>query len=55
MGIWEDMKAPPTRLILYAVLFFLFVFLVCFTSNIVFRIADLPHSPGVVYYHLLLR
>ena len=31
---------------------FLF-FLVCFTSFFVFRIADLPHSPGVVYYHLL--
>ena len=29
--------------------------LVCFTSFFVFRIADLPHSPGVVYYHLLLR
>ena len=33
-----------------------FVFLiVCFTSYYVFRIAVLPHSPGVVYYHLLLR
>ena len=36
--------------------FFLFVFLiVCFTSYFVFSIAVLPHSPGVVYYHLLLR
>ena len=35
-------------------LFFLFVF-VCFTSYFVFSIAVLPHSPGVVYYHLLLR
>ena len=30
-------------------------FFVCFTSFFVFRIADLPHNPGVVYYHLLLR
>ena len=28
---------------------------VCFTSYFVFSIAVLPHSPGVVYYHLLLR
>ena len=26
-----------------------------FTSYSVFSIAVLPHSPGVVYYHLLLR
>ena len=32
-----------------------FFFFVCFISFFVFRIADLPHSPGVVYYHLLLR
>ena len=31
---------------------FLFV---CFTRYLVFRIAVLPHRPGVVYYHLLLR
>ena len=31
------------------------VFLVCFNSFFVFCIADLPHSPGVVYHHLLLR
>ena len=30
-------------------------FLICFTSYFVFSIAVLPHSPGVVYYHLLLR
>ena len=38
-------------------LFFLFVcfLIVCFTSYFVFSIAVLPHSPGVVYYHLLLR
>ena len=28
--------------------------IVCFTSYFVFRIAVLPRSPGVVYYHLLL-
>ena len=28
--------------------------IVCFTSYFVFSIAVLPHSPGVVYYHLLL-
>ena len=32
-----------------------FVLIVCFTSYFVFSIAILPHSPGVVYYHLLLR
>ena len=32
-----------------------FLFFVCLTSFFVFHIADLPHSPGVVYYHLLLR
>ena len=32
-----------------------FFFLNCFTSYFVFSIAVLPHSPGVVYYHLLLR
>ena len=38
-------------------MFFFFLFLiVCFTSYFVFSIAAvLPHSPGVVYYHLLLR
>ena len=30
-------------------------FIVCFTSYFVFSIAVLPHSPGVVYYHQLLR
>ena len=33
----------------------LFFLIVCFTSYFVFSIAVLPHSPGVVYYHLLLR
>ena len=41
----------------YALLlaYLLFFVIVCFTSYIVFRIAVLPHSPGVVYYHLFLR
>ena len=30
-------------------------FIVCFTSYFVFSIVVLPHSPRVVYYHLLLR
>ena len=29
--------------------------ILCFTSYFVFSIAVLPHSPGVAYYHLLLR
>ena len=36
-------------------LFFLFILIVCFTSNSVYSIAVLPHSPGVLYCHLLLR
>ena len=32
-----------------------FSLIVCFTSYFVFSIAVLPHSPGVVYFHLLLR
>ena len=38
----------------YGTGFFFLVFL-CFTNYFVFSIAVLPHSPGVVYYHLLLR
>ena len=34
---------------------FFFFFIVCFTRYLVFRIGVLPHRPGVVYYHLLLR
>ena len=34
--------------------FFSFFSIVCFASY-VFSIAVLGHSPGVVYYHLLLR
>ena len=33
-------------------IFFIFFYIVCFTSYFVFSIAVLPHSPGVVYYHL---
>ena len=29
--------------------------IVCFTSYVLFSMAVLPHSPGVVYCHLLLR
>ena len=36
------------------VFFYLFS-TVCFTRYFVVSIAVLPHSPGVVYYHLLLR
>ena len=32
-----------------------FSLIVCFTSYFVLSKAVLPHSPGVVYYHLLLR
>ena len=32
-----------------------FLFIVCFTSYFVFSIDVLPHSPGVVYCHQLLR
>ena len=40
----------------YLLQFFFFFFLfVCFTRYLVFCIAVLPHRPGVVYYHLLLR
>ena len=35
--------------------FFVVFSLVCFTSYFMFSIAVVPHSPGVVYYHLLLR
>ena len=36
-------------------LFFPFFLFVRFTRYLVFRIAVLPHRPGVVYYHLFLR
>ena len=56
------LKAPDTRCKQMGIfgydllIFFIFFFLiVCFTSYFVFSIAVLPHSPGVVYYHLLLR
>ena len=35
--------------------FVFFVLIECFTSYFVFSVAVLPHSLGVVYYHLLLR
>ena len=45
------------KVVLFFFLFFFFSFflIVCFSSYFVFSIAVLPHSPGVVYYHLLLR
>ena len=36
-------------------MFFGVFLIVCFTSYFVFSRAVLPHSPVVVYYHLLLR
>ena len=35
--------------------FFCCFLIVCFTSYFMFSIAVLPHGPGIVYYHLLLR
>ena len=44
---------PEDRLF---VLFFVsLIFFLCFPSYFVFSVAVLPHSPGVVYYHLLSR
>ena len=45
--------APPQRPYIREKIFLFLV--VCFTSYFLFSIAVLPHSPGVVYYHLLLR
>ena len=39
----------------YIYIFFLSFLVVHFTCYFVFSIAVLPHSTGVVYYHLLLR
>ena len=41
------------KFIIYFIFFFSLI--VCFISYFVFSIAVLPDSPGVVYYHLLLR
>ena len=38
-----------------SLLFFFFFLIVYFTSYFVFSIAVLPHSSGVVNYHILLR
>ena len=46
---------PVGTLIIVGRNFFFFFLIVCFTSYFMFSIAVLPHSPGVVYYHLLLR
>ena len=45
----------PTHTGLCKCLVFCFSLIVCFTSYFVFSVAVLPRSPGVVYYHLLLR
>ena len=42
-------------LVLWSVFLFFAFELYVLTSYFVFSIAVLPHSPGVVYYHLLLR
>ena len=34
---------------------YLFIYFFVFYGFFVFHVADLPHSPWVVYYHLLLR
>ena len=49
-------EAPDTGRAKYLrdLLFSIFL-IVCFTRYFLFRIAVLPHSPGVVYYHLLLE
>ena len=39
----------------FSMFLFFLILIICFTSYFVFSIAVLPHSPGVVYYHLLLR
>ena len=40
---------------IYIYIYIFFFLIICFTRYSVFRIAVLPHRPGVVYYHLLLR
>ena len=37
------------------IIYVFLILIVCFTNYFVFSIAVHPHSPGVVYYHLLLR
>ena len=46
---------PSVHNVNVIIFFFFFFKFVCFTRYLVFRIAVLPHRPGVVYYHLLLR
>ena len=40
---------------IYVYVIIIIIIIVFFTSQIMFSIAILPHSTGVVYYHLLLR
>ena len=48
-------NSPHLRVCIRELLVPPFFLIVCFTSYFVFSMAVLPHSPGVVYYHLLLR
>ena len=50
----EKKKKEATATVPFMGFFFFFLLVVCFTSYFVFSIAVLPHSPGVVCYHLLL-
>ena len=54
---WITLMPPSYALVILGDVFVFFVFflVVCFTRYLVFHIAVLPHRPGVVYYHLLLR
>ena len=54
-GLADECSTTELPLILWTIFFFFFFLFVCFTRYLVFRIAVLPHRPGVVYYHLLLR
>ena len=52
MRLWWRSTVNKSEIVVVHVIVFL---IVCLTSYFVFSIAVLPHSPGVVYYHLLLR
>ena len=56
MHSWNQHLHATIHIIEIVFFFFFFFLIVCFTSYFVFSsIAVLLHSPGVVYYHLLLR
>ena len=54
-AIWRNPCMLRSRYDVTESVIFFFFLIVCFTSYFVFSIAVLPHSTGVVYYHLLLR